>query len=239
MTRRAQASGRRARPAASVRLLVCALGVPGLVAGCARTRVAEPLATVAPAGDAEAAAAFWHGLPSRGAVTNDEVLHALFLLADGADPARGYAERVDRARRRGWVETRFHAPGDEVAERGLVALAVSRICRVEGGVMMRLVGGRRYALLEVTRLGIMPPGTEWQAVSGGELVGIAGRVQDYLLIRGIDASEPASEIDAGAGGSGEGDAATTVDGGPAERNAPSVPDGAPVEPDAPVGGREP
>ena len=74
--------------------------------------------------------------------------------------------------------------------RGLVV-----IMKVRGGVWLTALGPNpRYATRELLDMGVLPPGaTEWQAVSGPELLGIMGRAQDVIAGHKPDAQAPAKQ----------------------------------------------
>jgi hypothetical protein len=150
--------------------------------GCARTRIAHPFDTNARPGALESEMAFWGEIADRPAISNDEALHGLFLFADGADLARSWEERLEQARQRNWVADSFHEDPDLAVQRGVLARAVAVICRIKGGVMMRLLGPTgRYAQRELVWEGIIAGGTANQTITGLEFVGVISKAQDYML----------------------------------------------------------
>lgn len=187
-----------ARLLAAAGLLAAAATLASLAGGCARTRVAEGLTTDYPADDLGAELAFWHNLPARSAVSNDAALHALLLLADGKDEAKGYPDRVAAAQQRGWLPAGFDEPADLAAQRGRVAVAVAKILELRGGVMMQLLGPTpRYATRELVAMGLLPSASsELQAISGIELLAVVGRAQDVLTARRT-AADAAANASAG------------------------------------------
>lgn len=150
-------------------------------AGCQRSMVRESLDIDSVKADPQAAQLdFWHSLPGKGAVSNNEGLHGLILFADGTDPSNNYDERVALAKDRGWVSQSFSEPGDMVMQRGTLAKAVAVATGIKGGVMMQLTNSHgRYAARELQYLGIMGESTEQQAISGLDFVGVISKVQDY------------------------------------------------------------
>jgi hypothetical protein len=160
---------------------VAGVGGVGGVGGCARSSVEGSLASPVLAGDVNAELDFWDALGERLLISNDEALHGLFLFADGQDPRRTYQERLDEARRRAWVASDFDEPGNLAMQRGAVARAICVQCKVEGGVMMRVAGPvPRYATRELQYLGLMGNGSEQQAISGREFMGMISKAQDYI-----------------------------------------------------------
>ncbi len=60
---------------------------------------------------------------------------------------------------------------------------VGRVCKalgIRGGLTMRIFGiSERYGFRECTYLGLVPGGSQWDKVSGSELVGILAHAADY------------------------------------------------------------
>lgn len=173
-----------------------------LVTCCARTTVQNPLDTAALPGDAGAGLDFWHALPTRSAISNDEALHGLVLFAAEADSAAvdTYQARIAYAKERGWLAGGWDEPADTAVQRGIISSALAVICGIEGGVMMRLVGPiPRYAHRELVFEGIMPATTELQTISGLDFIGVISKAQDYLTLKQAraDARATASEDDDG------------------------------------------
>ncbi len=167
-------------------------------AACQRTVVRQPLAIdeLDPA-DTSKQMEFWHNLPGRSAVSNNEGLHGLLLFVDNKDEAKNYPERVAAAKAKGWLPDDFDEPGDLVMQRGTLARAVAKASDIKGGVMMRITNGSaRYAERELEYLRIMGPGTQQQAVSGLDYVGVISKMQDYLAIEEVRAAskKPTSRI---------------------------------------------
>jgi hypothetical protein len=125
------------------------------------------------------------------AVTNDDALHALFLLERGEDPYETYEERYEEARRLGWVPLKGEPPPAlQSAPVGMVSVAVVRIAGIKGGLTMRLIGPtQRASTRELVYLNVIPDRTAWQALTGPELIEMLGRADRLLL------GEPLAEID--------------------------------------------
>jgi hypothetical protein len=132
--------------------------------------------------DAHAAAErdndYWDGLQTRRAMTNNDALHGLFLLADGVDPAQTYEQRLEAARQRKWIGSGDRPPADESATVGLIAVAVCDMLHVRGGLTMQVFGpSHRYCTRELVYLNIIPSRTDNQSLSGLEFLDLAGRVE--------------------------------------------------------------
>jgi hypothetical protein len=165
-------------------LLVAAAVLP--FAGCQRTIVSSPLQTDYAADDIGAELDFWHQMPTRSAVTNNEALHGLFLLLDGEDKAGNWEARVNLAKSRGWLDADWAEPANQSVSRGTLARAICVACKIDGGVMMRVLGPvPRYAVRELVFLRIMAdPSTDYQSLTGLEYIGVVSKAQDYLIMQG-------------------------------------------------------
>jgi hypothetical protein len=151
-----------------------------LLVGCGSTQYASPLVTEYEPGDVEQEMSFWHELADQPIVTNNDAFHALIELADGQDPFDSYDQRVQWLTDHGLLDAGFDAPPDQAVRRGTVAQIVARILEIEGGLTMRLIGAHpRYATRELVYLEIMKPGTQFQALSGIQFVGIVARAENF------------------------------------------------------------
>ena len=169
------------------------LAAAGLVgSGCARTTIEHPLDTNYPGADTGAELEFWHALPARPVVSNDEGLHGLILLALGQDSAGAYDARVALAKQEGWLAPDFDEPADLAMQRGTLARAITVILDIKGGLMMHLLGPTaRYSTRELVYLQLLSePSTENLVISGLEYVGVISKAQDY---RALHAPRPGPE----------------------------------------------
>lgn len=207
---------------ATVPLVLAAVVSAG---GCQRSMVRDALPIDGPKADAAAAQLdFWHSLPGKSAISNNEGLHGLILFTEGNDPNENYDQRLAFAKQKGWLSERFDEPGDMVMQRGTLARAIAVSTDIKGGVMMHLTNSHgRYASRELQYLGIMAESTPQQALSGLDFVGVIAKVQDYQTIEAVRAEtgKPKSKIravppreqnDAGLGGA------------PAAEPAPAAPE---------------
>ena len=121
-----------------------------LATGCARTTVDVAQATAYDREDIVQSVEFWHTLPERSAVTNDEGFHGLILFADESDPNETYEQRVDYFKALGWLDESFDEPANLAMQRGTLAKLLAHSMDIDGGVMMRLTGkSARYATREL------------------------------------------------------------------------------------------
>ena len=164
---------------------IVAFAVAGLaLAACDRSRLSSPVITGYDRSSIVESVDFWHKLPERVAVTNDEGLHGLILFADGDDPNKTYAQRVEYLRALGWLRDGFDEPADLAMQRGTLAKGLAHALDIEGGVMMRLTDRNpRYSTRELIFMGLMPPGTEQQVLNGYQYIGVISEAQDYELLK--------------------------------------------------------
>jgi hypothetical protein len=176
-----------------LRFNLIVLVLVGLVAGCQHARVAEPLTKKLGGDDAGAQLEFWHQLAERPITCNDEAFHGLLLYLDNQDPSADYTARVAAMKSRGLLPGGFNRPADEAVTRGTLAVAITRALQIKGGLMMHLTHDHpRYATRELMYMDLYPPSSPNQTFSGGEFLGIIGRIEDWQ--RGNPADVPAAVL---------------------------------------------
>ena len=160
--------------------LLIALGAT--LAGCGGpVRVADHAADDHAGSAASQRMAFWHELPRRSVISHDTAFHGLLLFFRGQDDAENYAGRRARLKNLGWIDEDFNKKGGTAIEQGTLAAALARALRVEGGVMMNLLGATpRYANRELKHLGILAGGSPQQLVTGGVFAGTIARAEDHM-----------------------------------------------------------
>lgn len=169
-------------------ILLAALVILG--AGCARTIIQNTEETDYDPNDLTAELDFWHDLPGRSAVSNNEGFHGIILFFDGEDATRSYDARLQLLKDKGWLGESFDEPANMAMQRGTLSAALCKAMDIKGGVMMRLThGSPRYAYKELVFLGIMPDGSDQMVVDGLDYVGVVSRVQDYLVVQRLDEKE--------------------------------------------------
>lgn len=160
--------------------------------GCARTIVESPQNTSYDPSDINAQLDFWHNLDHRSAITNDEAMHAVLILAEGADPNSSYEERVENLKQRGWLQSSFDEPADLAVQRGTLARMLAFAIDAPQGVLSMVFNRTpRYALRDLMAIDIMPAGSDLQVIDGREFLGVFGKAQDYRAVR--NARRQASE----------------------------------------------
>jgi hypothetical protein len=168
--------GRRLRKAA---LPVLALAL--LVGGCGRPRKTQPSVDPATLDDT----AFQAYLADAPVVTVDEACRAMLILADGHDATKDWSQRSQELLRRGWIRSAWGLHPGDMVDRGTVAFMICKVCKVYGGVDQLILGSwglgdRRYAYRELVYRELMPPGTEFEVVTGGQLVGLMGKADSLM-----------------------------------------------------------
>lgn len=166
-------------------ILAAGLAAAALLPACARTMVLDQLKTDYAAGDTDKELEYWHSLPGRPVVSNNEGLHGLILFTLDSDKTGSYPRRVQLAKDRGWLPMDFDEPGELSMTRGTLARALAIELEIKGGVMMRVLGPiPRYAIRELIYLRIMAdPSTENQSITGVEFVGVISKAQDYQMLK--------------------------------------------------------
>jgi hypothetical protein len=181
---------RRGLPKAGLLLAALAAG------GCQSVHVAPIAAkagptTVAVANTPAGQLDFWYALNDQPLASNDDAFHALLLNFDGKDDSADYAARVQTLKSRGWIDRNFAEAGDRAVRRGTVAQALVTALKFKGGLTMRLFGSSpRYALRELQFRGLLPDTSENQVFTGGELVGVIGKVEDFRTGNPADVPAP-------------------------------------------------
>jgi hypothetical protein len=170
----------RPAPAGLALLLLLGLGLTSV--GCQRAVVDEPLAQrfEQPNEPAEQSA-FWYRLQQEPMVSYDTAFHALLLMLQPERPApETYEQRTQRLKDAGWLNEGFDRPAREVATRGRLARVLCKALDIKGGVVMRVVGPvPRYATRELRFRSIYPASSPNQVFTGGQWIGVLGRVVDF------------------------------------------------------------
>lgn len=176
------------------RMLTCTLLLTTLLAGCARTVVENPQNTSYQPNDVNAQLDFWHNLDQRSAISNDEAMHAVLILADETDPTTSYEERLAELKSRGWISENFDEQPDIAVQRGTLARMVAFAIDAPQGVMSDIFNrSPRYALQDLIAIGVMPAGSQLQVIDGREFLGVMALAQDYRTIQ--DSREAPSDKD--------------------------------------------
>ncbi len=153
----------------------------GVIGGCARPRKTAP--AVDPAGlDDMGFQAYLADIPL---VTVDEACRAMLILADGEDKTKTWSKRREVLLSRGLIRSAWGLQPNNLVDRGTVAFMICRICEIRGGVNCLVLGSvglgdRRYAHRELVHRGLMPRSTEWQSITGGQMVSLLGKADELM-----------------------------------------------------------
>lgn len=154
-----------------------------LLGGCER-QVMESSA-VDTFGAPEAELEYLEALEQARAVTNNDALHGLLVLADGSYAATDYAGRVALAKEKGWIGSGWDRPANESASVGMVAVAACQIMDVRGGLTMRIFGpSDRYCTRELIVMGMLPQRSQNQSLSGLEFSDLIRHVERRTPLMG-------------------------------------------------------
>lgn len=167
-------------PAAPLGILVTAVLQ---FSGCNTAQVADPLTNTLSDNRPETQLEFWHQLTSRPITSNDEAFHGLILFMEVEDPPADYQGRMELLGSLQMLPPGFDRPANQAVLRGTLAVAITRLLEIKGGLVMRLLGpSPRYATRELQYLSLYPPSSPQQTFSGTEFVGVMGRIEDYQRI---------------------------------------------------------
>ena len=171
------------------------VGAVGFLSGCRATST-HPLPTTLYSNDPDQQMEFWHTLPTRHIVDNDEAFHALLLFFDGTDPNENYSQYAwRRCTNAKWFLMISIAPANESISRGVLAVALCRELKIRGGLTMMIIGPhQRYATRELQYMNLYPPSSPQQTFSGAQFIGIISRAEDYQRQQeGVEANKPHQE----------------------------------------------
>lgn len=125
---------------------------------------------------------FYRVLASKPNATFEDAVRAFLDLGAGTDVGsmsfdKQAAELADaKIIRKSWAKR-----PEERLTRGRTAYLVCRVCRIKGGITMRILGpSERYAFRECIFLGVWRGGNQRDYVTGGELMGVLKWAADYL-----------------------------------------------------------
>jgi hypothetical protein len=179
-------------------ILVMAAGLLGVGAlGCQTAHVDKPLTAELGSSDPDTQLEFWHTLAQQQVTSNDDAFHGLLLFLDGTDASNDYDGRVETLKSRKLLPSGFSQPAEQAVDRGTLAVALSRVLKIRGGLVMALTGpSPRYATKELVFLGIFPPSSPNQTFSGTEYLGIIGKAEDYQRVERAGTDRPLASLQA-------------------------------------------
>jgi hypothetical protein len=134
-------------------------------------------------------------LPREAMITTGEAYRALLLLADGEERYNTFQERECELQRRHWIRCEWNLQRAEPIDVGAVAYIVIRMIHGERGVNSLVfgslgLGDRRYALRDLTYMGLIENEAAYRWITGGELLNLMGRADDYMAGHNLYPAEP-------------------------------------------------
>ncbi len=171
-----------ARRKATVAALLCL----GPTLGCAGPRTTPPVVPPETLSDP----GFLAYLTEIPVVTVDEAYRAMLILADGQDGSVSFQERREKLESRGIARPAWELQPENVIDVGSVSYMICRICRINGGVNMRLFGeagfgDRRYAMRELIYRGILEDAVDYQYVTGSTMFALMRKADAYMEETGV------------------------------------------------------
>ena len=107
--------------------------------------------------------------------SNDEACSMVLHLVGGGDECASFAERLEKLKGQDVVVDGWKLEADEPVTKGTLAYMLCQALKIDGGLLMHIVPGRRYAYREMVYREIMSKGSEYEPLTGPEAVGIVGR----------------------------------------------------------------
>ncbi len=180
-------------------LVLLAMAALGLTGCSATMEVAEPLTVKLAGSDADSQMEFWHTLTERKITSNDEALHAALLLFYGEDESSDFNQRVEHLKERGFLGADFDAKANEAVRRGTLAVIIANGLDIKRGLLASSFPySERYAHRELQYNGMYPAGSPHQTLTGGQIVAVVGRMEDYQRAQGIGVGEENNKKEANA-----------------------------------------
>jgi hypothetical protein len=156
-------------------VLLLMVAVVAAVAGCQSNTVTVARPTGELAAESVDSAELAYKLSSQKWCSNDQGCSMVLLLVEGEDRYTSFEQRLAALESKGFADGSWNLQEEEPVNKGTLAYMLCRGLGIKGGVMMQLIGGRRYAYREAIFQGLMLRGSENEPLTGPEVVGIMGR----------------------------------------------------------------
>ncbi len=112
--------------------------------------------------------------------TFEDGCRAIMMLEAGEIPEDTFVEIARELTEKGIIKEKWQTEPARLLDKGRIAYMVCKALGIKGGLTMRIFGvSGRYGLRALTDLKIMVKGADAKYVSGGELLGIVYRAQEY------------------------------------------------------------
>jgi hypothetical protein len=106
--------------------------------------------------------------------SNDEAASLILLLVHGQDPFTSFEQRQAALISQGFISPSWKLQATEPVTKGTLAYMLCRALDMKGGLFFRLAPCRRYAYREAVYQALMMRGSEFEPLTGPEVVGIMG-----------------------------------------------------------------
>ncbi len=106
---------------------------------------------------------------------NDEACSFVLHWINGSDQAASFAERIETLKAKGLIKSGWHLEAAQPVSKGTLAYMICQAKGIKGGLWLRILPGKRYAYREAVDREIMQKGSEYEPLTGPEVVGIIGR----------------------------------------------------------------
>lgn len=107
--------------------------------------------------------------------TNNQACAMVLMLVDDEDSSKSFDARLAALQSKGFVEPGWSLVANDPVTKGTLGYMLYRALDIEGGVMIQVLPLRRYGYREVVHAGLMLRGSEYEPLTGPEVVGIMGR----------------------------------------------------------------
>lgn len=161
-----------------------------LISGCTQRRDYQPQVDPGTLDDST----FTHYLSTLPTVTIDEGSRAVLLAMGESDVPGDFSMRISKLESNRIYRSDWGLNSDDVLDRGTLAYMVYHMVGIKPGVNMMLLGSwglgdRRYAIKEVVDEGLMEYGLPYEQPTGGEVLRVLARANEYRASTGQVASD--------------------------------------------------
>jgi len=126
--------------------------------------------------------AFFRVLAAKPNASMEDAVKALYMLKVGESGVEKmtFTEICDIMKQKGLIKASYGKDPKQLVNRGQVSYMLCKVLGIKGGLTMRIFGvSERYGFRECVYLGLMPVGSQWDKVSGSELMGILAQAAEY------------------------------------------------------------
>jgi hypothetical protein len=157
------------------------ISLAAALAGCST----GPVPNIVSGGDAtlpagEESPAFLDRVSSEARVNQNDAMRAVLMLMDDKDETTTFSQRVEKLLERKVVDPSWTFDASRPVTKGELAYMMYQALSLRGGVILMVTGPtQRYCLREMQYLGFISAGLMTTDISGGELVAVLARADNY------------------------------------------------------------